>query len=227
MVWQVAIIILDSDGNRVLGKYYSPPHLSSSNPHTNSPYIANPQPNPYPTVKDQKTSKRVCLRRLRSNRPMSFSTTTNSSCTSKESMWQYKSLAGQKRTRSCYTWLWSPLETAEMRYWSICLWIRFIKGSHSVEKRFVLENYDLVAICIDEIYDDGHVSIVRRKLTAGLFRILMLRTFVLELQSILLQISQMSKSIYLNKAFWMPINRSKNLRGRETGCNSIASIKHI
>ena len=52
---RIAIIILDSDGNRVLGKYYSPPHLSSSPvPTAHSQYIVTPQPNPYPTVKDQK-----------------------------------------------------------------------------------------------------------------------------------------------------------------------------
>lgn len=51
----VAILILDSDGNRILGKYYSPPHLHSSTaPPIQSPYITTPQPNPYPTIKDQK-----------------------------------------------------------------------------------------------------------------------------------------------------------------------------
>ena len=29
--------------------------------------------------------------------------------------------------------------------------------SNSVDKRSILENYDLVAICIDEICDDGYV----------------------------------------------------------------------
>jgi hypothetical protein len=28
--------------------------------------------------------------------------------------------------------------------------------SHSVDKRTILENYDLVALCIDEICDDGY-----------------------------------------------------------------------
>lgn len=52
----VAIVILDSDGNRVLAKYYSPPHLASAPPAPlNSQYITTPQPNPYPTVKDQDT----------------------------------------------------------------------------------------------------------------------------------------------------------------------------
>ena len=31
-------------------------------------------------------------------------------------------------------------------------------GSHSVDKRSILENYDLVALCMDEICDDGFGS---------------------------------------------------------------------
>ena len=50
---KTAILILDSDGNRILGKYYSAPHLPST-PSIQSQYITTPQPNPYPTVKDQK-----------------------------------------------------------------------------------------------------------------------------------------------------------------------------
>jgi coatomer subunit zeta len=31
-------------------------------------------------------------------------------------------------------------------------------SSHSIDKRTILENYDLVALCIDEICDDGYVE---------------------------------------------------------------------
>jgi coatomer subunit zeta len=52
----IAILILDSDGNRVLGKYYQSPHLSSVPPTTlQSTYTTTPQPNPYPTLKEQRT----------------------------------------------------------------------------------------------------------------------------------------------------------------------------
>jgi coatomer subunit zeta len=53
----VAILILDSDGNRVLAKYYEPPHLPTTAAHPPSSqiqYITAPQPNPYPTLKDQR-----------------------------------------------------------------------------------------------------------------------------------------------------------------------------
>jgi coatomer subunit zeta len=54
----IAILVLDSDGNRVLAKYYEPPHLPTTTP-ANPPsaqiqYITTPQPNPYPTLKDQR-----------------------------------------------------------------------------------------------------------------------------------------------------------------------------
>ena len=49
-----AIFILDSDGNRILAKYYQAPHLPTNTPLVQSPYITTPQPNPYPTVKEQK-----------------------------------------------------------------------------------------------------------------------------------------------------------------------------
>jgi coatomer subunit zeta len=51
---RIAIVILDSDGNRILGKYYQAPHLPSqqSSPFK-SQYIITPQLNPFPTAKDQ------------------------------------------------------------------------------------------------------------------------------------------------------------------------------
>jgi hypothetical protein len=33
-----------------------------------------------------------------------------------------------------------------------------LMGSHSIDKRSIHENYDLVALCIDEICDDGYYS---------------------------------------------------------------------
>lgn len=54
--WYSAILILDSDGNRVLGKYYEAPHLASVPPSTvQSPFTTTPQPNPYPTLSSQRT----------------------------------------------------------------------------------------------------------------------------------------------------------------------------
>ena len=53
----IAILILDSDGNRILAKYYEPPHLPTTLGHPPSSqiqYITAPQPNPYPTLKDQR-----------------------------------------------------------------------------------------------------------------------------------------------------------------------------
>jgi len=51
-----AIVILDSDGNRILGKYYNPPCLPPTAPTAppQTSYITTPQPNQYPTLKDQR-----------------------------------------------------------------------------------------------------------------------------------------------------------------------------
>ena len=52
---KTAILILDSNGNRILANYYQPPHLPPQPQQPAlSPYITTPQPNPYPTLKDQK-----------------------------------------------------------------------------------------------------------------------------------------------------------------------------
>ena len=49
-------MILDSDGNRILGKYYNPPQLPAATPAVTvqTGYMTTPQPNPYPTLKDQR-----------------------------------------------------------------------------------------------------------------------------------------------------------------------------
>jgi hypothetical protein len=63
-----AILILDSDGNRILAKYYNPPHLASAPQPTQlqqSPFTTTPQPNPYPTIKEQKTFEKGLFEKTR------------------------------------------------------------------------------------------------------------------------------------------------------------------
>jgi coatomer subunit zeta len=52
----LAILILDSSGDRILTRYYETAHLPASQPPLahHSQFITEPQPNPYPTVKQQK-----------------------------------------------------------------------------------------------------------------------------------------------------------------------------
>lgn len=51
-----AILILDLDGNRIVGKYYQAPHLASVPPTAvPSAYTTTPQSNPFPTLSSQKT----------------------------------------------------------------------------------------------------------------------------------------------------------------------------
>jgi coatomer subunit zeta len=59
-------LILDSDGNRILGKYYQPPHFASTIPSSlPSKYITTPQPNPFPTVKEQKAFEKGLFEKTR------------------------------------------------------------------------------------------------------------------------------------------------------------------
>lgn len=58
MLTPVAILILDSDGNRILGKYYTPPHLPAAAATQTTGFITTPQPNAYPTLKDQRAFER-------------------------------------------------------------------------------------------------------------------------------------------------------------------------
>jgi hypothetical protein len=78
--------------------------------------------------------------------------------------------------------------------------------SHSIDKRSILENYDLVALCIDEICDDGYVQrciwiILTFFLCLGLFWRLTLRIFVLELRNLRRLILRMSRLIFLSKDY--------------------------
>lgn len=52
----IAILILDSTGNRIFAKYYEAPHLcpQSSTSQAQSSFTTTPEPNPYRTVEEQK-----------------------------------------------------------------------------------------------------------------------------------------------------------------------------
>jgi coatomer subunit zeta len=54
----VAILILDSDGNRILGKYYTPPHLPASTTPQTAGFVTTPRPNAYLTLKEQRAFER-------------------------------------------------------------------------------------------------------------------------------------------------------------------------
>jgi hypothetical protein len=149
----IAILILDSDGNRILAKYYQPPHLGPPSA-AHQRYITTPQPNPYPTVKDQKTFEKGLFEKTKKQ-------------SSDVILFDNKLVVYKQAVDATLYVVGGPEENEIMLYLVVvalrdCLdvLLRYApfdnSPSHSVDRRTILENYDLVALCIDEICDDGY-----------------------------------------------------------------------
>lgn len=155
---RTAILILDSDGNRILAKYYSPPHLHSSvTTSIQSPYITTPQPNPYLTTKDQKNFEKGLFEKTKKQ--------------SSDVILYDNKLVVYKQATDATLYVVGGAEENEMMLYLVVVALRdcldamlkysliyvvLICASHSIDKRAILENYDLVALCIDEICDNGY-----------------------------------------------------------------------
>ena len=156
-----AIVVLDSEGERVLAKYYQPPHLpSATQPTLQSQYITTPQPNPYPTVKEQKTFEKGLFEKTKKD--------------SSDVILYDNRLVVYKQAGDTTLYVIGGAEENEIMLYLVVVALRdcldvilkyrtlhlpFVYlltfASRSVDKRSILENYDLVALCIDEICDDG------------------------------------------------------------------------
>ncbi|KAF2152711.1 snare-like protein [Myriangium duriaei CBS 260.36] len=137
-----AVLILSTDdSSRILAKYYSPPH-PPSNAHGNN----YPGANPYVAVKDQKafekgllekTSKQTSDIILYDNRVVVF-----------------------KLESDVMLYVVGGSDENELFLYTVILALRDslnILLKNSVDKRTIIENYDLVSLAIDEIVDDGIV----------------------------------------------------------------------
>lgn len=135
-----AILLLSpDDGTRILAKYYSAPH-SPPNAHGND----YPGANPYPSVKEQKafekglvekTAKQTSDVILYDNRVVVFKTESD-----------------------VMMYVVGGAEENEIMLYNVILALRDslnILLKNSVDKRTLIENYDLASLCIDEIIDDG------------------------------------------------------------------------
>ncbi|MCJ1281802.1 Golgi-to-ER vesicle coat component [Xylographa pallens] len=136
-----AILILSTDDRtRILTKYYSAPHAPLHAP----PGSSYPGANPYPTVKDQKafekglmdkTNKQTSDVILYDNRVVVF-----------------------KMEGDVMLYVVGGADENEVLLFSVVLALRDslnILLKTSTDKRTIIENYDLVALAIDEIVDDG------------------------------------------------------------------------
>jgi len=137
-----AILILSTDdSSRILSKYYSAPHPPVGTAAGATQY---PGANPYPTLKDQKAFEKGLLEKtakqtadviLYDNRVVVF-----------------------KQESDIMLYVVGSAEENEILLFNA---IMALKDSlnlllkNSVDKRTVIENYDLVSLAIDEIVDDG------------------------------------------------------------------------
>ncbi|KAI5363823.1 putative Longin-like domain superfamily, AP complex, mu/sigma subunit, coatomer subunit zeta protein [Septoria linicola] len=135
-----AILVLSTeDSSRILAKYYSPPHIPSNAQGNNYPGAQ-----PYPTVKEQKafekglvekTAKQTSDVILYDNRVVVF-----------------------KNEADVMLYVVGGSDENEIMLYNVVLALRDslnILLKNSVDKRTLIENYDLASLAIDEIVDDG------------------------------------------------------------------------
>ncbi|KAF1809364.1 vesicle coat component [Eremomyces bilateralis CBS 781.70] len=141
-----AILVMsadDKDSGRLLAKYYSAPHPPAGLSSNSTDF---PGANPYPNTKDQKAFEKGLLEKtakqtsdviLYDNRVVVF-----------------------KMENDVMLYVVGPAEENEILLYHVIACLRealytLLKGS--VDKRSIVENYDLVSLAIDEIVDDGIV----------------------------------------------------------------------
>ncbi|KAK2744485.1 Golgi-to-ER vesicle coat component [Onygenales sp. PD_40] len=137
-----AILIMSTDdSSRIFAKYYSPPHPPAGTPANSTDY---PGANPYPTVKDQKSFEKGLLEKtlkqtsdiiLYDNRVVVF-----------------------KTEGDVMLYVVGGAEENEVLLYNVVVSLRdalSILLRSGVDKRTIIENYDIVSLAIDEIVDDG------------------------------------------------------------------------
>ncbi|KAK3672169.1 Golgi-to-ER vesicle coat component [Recurvomyces mirabilis] len=134
------LIISTDDSSRILTRYYSPPHI----PHNATAGSSYPGAQPYTSQKDQKAFEKGLLEKtakqtsdviLYDNRVVVF-----------------------KMESDVMMYVVGGSEENEIMLYNVILALRDslnILLKNSVDKRTLIENYDLASLCIDELVDDG------------------------------------------------------------------------
>ncbi|KAK1460718.1 clathrin adaptor complex small chain [Colletotrichum cuscutae] len=134
-----AILILSiEDGSRLFSKYYSAPHQGTQK---------DGQTNPYPDVKSQKAFEKGLLEK-----------------TAKQTgdiILYDNRIVLYKMESDVMMYVVGGVDENEVLLYNVILALRdslhllFNSVRQSVDKRTIVENYDLVSLAIDEIVDDG------------------------------------------------------------------------
>lgn len=147
-----AVLILDTDGNRVIAKYYQPPHaasfLSTATPaQQNAVASTTPQlsaKNPLSTLKDQRAFEKAIFDKTKR--------------ATGDIILYDSHLVLFKASLDVIFYVVGPAAENELMlsgllsafYDATSMLVR-----HQVEKRAILENLDLVTLALDETVDDG------------------------------------------------------------------------
>jgi Clathrin adaptor complex small chain len=179
-----AILILDSDGNRILAKYYQPPHLGAPLPPQK--YITTPQPNPYPTLKDQKHFEKGLFEKTKKQ--------------SSDVILYDNKLVVYKQAIDATLYVIGGVEENEIMLYLVVVALR---DCLDVLLKYVLvKGTDIVILSIVGQYWRIMIwlrCVLMRFVMMGLFWRLMLGIFVLGLRNLLRQISRMLKLIFQSR----------------------------
>ncbi|KAF3010937.1 Golgi-to-ER vesicle coat component [Curvularia kusanoi] len=135
---QAILILSTDDGSRILTKYYSNPHPPQGNQGDYPGQIA------YKTVKDQKAFEKGLLEKTAKQ-------------TTDIILYDGK-IVVFKMESDVMLYVVGSAEENEVLLYSVVLALRDslnILLKNSVDKRTVIENYDLVSLAVDELVDDG------------------------------------------------------------------------
>ncbi|KAK4034794.1 putative coatomer subunit zeta [Parachaetomium inaequale] len=141
-----AILILSSeDGSRIFTKYYTPPHQAAANPGGAGTTPASSQ-NPYPDKTAQTRFEKGLLQK-----------------TAKQTgdiLLFDNHIVLYKMESDVALYVVGSLDDNEILLYNVLLALRdslHLLFKQSVDKRTIIENYDLVSLAVDEICDDGVV----------------------------------------------------------------------
>ncbi|KAF1931804.1 snare-like protein [Didymella exigua CBS 183.55] len=135
---QAILVLAIDDGSRILTKYYSNPHPPQGAPADYPGHIA------YKTVKDQKAFEKGLLEKTAKQ-------------TTDIILYDHKVVVF-KMESDVMLYVVGSAEENEVLLYSVVLALRDslnILLKNSVDKRTVIENYDLVSLAVDELVDDG------------------------------------------------------------------------
>ena len=145
-----AVLLLDSEGNRVLAKYYQPPQENGSEapPPVQTPGLgALTAKNPYQTAKEQRALEHAVWDKARR---------------ASGDLFQYDgNLVLFKSTYDVFLVVIAPERENELMMHSFLTSLYetlSVLLQSQIDKRTILDNLDLVTLAIDESVDDGYVA---------------------------------------------------------------------